>query len=66
MIKNKVGLVLSGGGIKGVAHIGAIKALEENNISPYYISGTSAGAIIGAFIGYVTTRLCGEGDLPIK
>jgi NTE family protein len=52
MIKNKVGLVLSGGGIKGVAHIGAIKALEENNISPYYISGTSAGAIIGAFYAY--------------
>ena len=52
MIKNKIGLVLSGGGIKGVAHIGAIKALEEHGISPYYISGTSAGAIIGAFYAY--------------
>ena len=43
-----VGLVLSGGGIRGVAHIGVIKALEENGIYPTHISGTSAGAIVGA------------------
>ncbi|MDO6492274.1 MAG: patatin-like phospholipase family protein [Cellulophaga sp.] len=43
-----IGLVLSGGGIRGVAHIGAIKALEENNIFPTHISGTSAGAIVGS------------------
>ncbi len=42
------GLVLSGGGIRGVAHIGAIKALEEASIYPTHISGTSAGAIVGA------------------
>ena len=42
-----IGLVLSGGGIRGVAHIGAIKALEEYNIYPTHISGTSAGAIVG-------------------
>ncbi|WP_340158916.1 patatin-like phospholipase family protein, partial [uncultured Maribacter sp.] len=42
------GLVLSGGGIRGVAHIGTIKALEEHNIFPTHISGTSAGAIVGA------------------
>ncbi|WP_036154530.1 patatin-like phospholipase family protein [Maribacter forsetii] len=42
------GLVLSGGGIRGVAHIGVIKALEENGIYPTHISGTSAGAIVGA------------------
>ena len=42
-----IGLVLSGGGIKGVAQIGAIKALEEHNIYPTHISGTSAGAIVG-------------------
>lgn len=42
------GLVLSGGGIRGVAHIGVIKALEEHNIFPTHISGTSAGAIVGA------------------
>ena len=42
------GLVLSGGGIRGVAHIGVIKALEEHNIFPTHISGTSAGAIVGS------------------
>ncbi|QRM90798.1 patatin [Lacinutrix sp. WUR7] len=42
------GLVLSGGGARGAAHIGAIKALEESGIFPTHISGTSAGAIIGA------------------
>ena len=44
----KTGLVLSGGGIRGVAHIGAIKALEEYGIYPTHIAGTSAGAIVGA------------------
>ncbi len=43
-----IGLVLSGGGIKGVAHIGAIKALEEHGIFPTHVAGTSAGAIVGA------------------
>ncbi|TYC10553.1 patatin-like phospholipase family protein [Bizionia gelidisalsuginis] len=42
------GLVLSGGGARGAAHIGAIKALEENSIFPTHIAGTSAGAIVGA------------------
>ncbi len=45
----KVGLVLSGGGAKGIAHIGVIKALEENNIPIDYIVGTSMGAVVGAF-----------------
>jgi NTE family protein len=44
----EVGLVLSGGGAKGFAHIGVIRALEENNIPVSYITGTSMGAIIGA------------------
>jgi len=44
----KVGLVLSGGGASGLAHIGVLKALEENNIPIDYISGTSSGALIGA------------------
>lgn len=50
----KVGLVLSGGGAKGAAHIGVIKALEENDIPIDYITGTSIGAIIGSLyaIGY--------------
>ena len=42
-----VGLVLSGGGAKGMAHIGVIKALEENQIPIDYIGGTSIGAIVG-------------------
>ncbi len=45
----KFGYVLSGGGARGIAHLGVIKALEENDIRPAAISGTSAGAIIGAF-----------------
>ena len=44
----KVGLVLSGGGAKGITHIGLIKALEENNIPIDYITGTSMGAIVGS------------------
>ncbi len=43
-----IGLILSGGGFKGVAHIGAIQAFEEANIIPHYVSGTSAGAIVGS------------------
>ena len=43
----KVGIVLSGGGATGFAHIGVLKALEENNIPIDYITGTSAGALIG-------------------
>lgn len=45
---NKVGLVLSGGGAKGIAHIGVIKALEDNEIPIDYVAGTSAGAIVGS------------------
>ncbi len=44
----KLGLALSGGGVKGFAHAGAIKALEEEGIRPDVIVGTSAGAIVGA------------------
>lgn len=50
----KVGLVLSGGGAKGMTHIGVIRALEENGIPIDYIAGTSMGAIIGSLyaMGY--------------
>lgn len=44
----KIGLVLSGGGAKGIAHVGVIKALEENNIPIDYVTGTSMGAIVGS------------------
>ena len=47
-----IGLVLSGGGMRGVAHIGAIKALEEFGIFVTHISGSSAGAIVGALYAY--------------
>ena len=47
MTAQSVGLVLSGGGAKGLAHIGVIKALEEYRIPIDYIGGTSMGAIIG-------------------
>ena len=42
----KNGLCLAGGGVKGAAHIGAIKALEEENIKFQYIGGTSSGSIV--------------------
>jgi NTE family protein len=44
----RVGLGLSGGGAKGIAHLGVIKALEEYGLKPEIISGVSAGAIVGA------------------
>lgn len=44
----RVGLVLSGGGAKGIAHIGLIQALEENEIPIDYITGTSIGAVVGS------------------
>lgn len=45
----KVGLVLSGGGARGIAHLGVIKALEELGIQINIVSGASFGAIVGAF-----------------
>ena len=50
-----IGLVLSGGGSKGIAHAGAIKFLEEQNIRPTRIAGTSAGAIVGALYAWGKT-----------
>lgn len=46
-VDHNIGLVLSGGGARGIAHIGVLKALSELNIHPTVISGTSAGSIIG-------------------
>jgi len=45
----KLGLALSSGGARGLAHIGVIEVLEENNIKIDYVSGSSMGAIIGAY-----------------
>ncbi len=55
----KVGLVMSGGGARGLAHIGVIKALEENNIPIDYVAGTSMGAIIASLyaMGYTPEEM---------
>jgi len=49
MEKYNLGIVLSGGGARGIAHLGVLKALEEIGVKPDVISGTSAGAIVGSF-----------------
>ncbi len=49
---HKVGIALSGGGTRGIVHIGALKALEENEIYPSIISGTSAGSIVGVMYAH--------------
>ncbi len=55
----KVGLVFSGGGAKGLAHIGVLKALEENHIPIDYIVGTSMGGVVGAMYaaGYTPQQI---------
>lgn len=57
--RKKVGVVLSGGGAKGMAHIGALKVIEEAGIPIDYVVGTSMGSIIGGLyaIGYSTQQL---------
>ena len=49
VLGQKVALVLSGGGAKGLAHVGVLKLLEENDIPIDYIVGTSMGGVIGGF-----------------
>jgi len=48
--KYKIGLAMSGGAARGLAHLGVVKALYENDIKPDIISGTSAGSIAGVFL----------------
>ena len=48
MKNKKISLCLAGGGIKGVAHIGVLKAIEEKNIEIEYIGGTSSGSIVSS------------------
>ncbi len=45
----RVGLVLSGGGAKGIAHIAFLKMMEKTGLEPYALTGTSMGAIVGAY-----------------
>ena len=49
-LKYKLGLALSGGGARGLAHFGVMQAMNEYGIRPDIISGTSAGAIAGAML----------------
>lgn len=55
----KVALVLGGGGAKGFAHVGVIKVLEENGITPTLVVGTSIGSLVGSLYasGYTPTQL---------
>lgn len=57
--RKKIGLVLSGGGAKGFAHIGVLKVLEEAGVKVDYIGGTSMGAVIGGLYasGYNATQI---------
>lgn len=57
--KLKIGLVLSGGGAKGLAHIGVLKTIEEAGIKIDYIGGTSMGAIVGGLYasGYNASQI---------
>ena len=55
----KLGLTLAGGGVKGAAHIGVLKYMEENNIKIDYISGTSSGSIVSSLyaVGYKSDEI---------
>lgn len=59
LFAQSVGLVMSGGGARGLAHIGVIKVLEENNIPIDYVAGTSMGAIVAALysMGYTPDEM---------
>lgn len=65
----RLGLSLAGGGVKGAAHIGVLKAFEERNIKIDYISGTSSGSIVSTLyaVGYkadeiyeIFKKYCGQ------
>jgi NTE family protein len=58
-VRPRIGLVLSGGGAHGIAHIGVLKVMEEAGLRPDYITGVSMGSIIGGMysLGYSTDSL---------
>ena len=47
----RIGLVLSGGGARGIAHVGVLEWFEENRIPVDYVAGTSMGGIVGGMLG---------------
>ena len=51
----KLGLALAGGGVKGAAHIGVIKSLEENGIKVDAVAGTSIGSIVASLYAMGST-----------
>ena len=61
-MSKKLGFALGSGGSRGVAHIGFLKAMEENGIKPDFIAGTSMGSVVGACysIGMTADELLGE------
>ena len=50
--EKKIGIALDGGGVKGLAHIGVLKVLEEKGYEIEYIAGTSVGSLVGGFYAY--------------
>ena len=54
-VSKSIGIVLSGGGSKGIAHAGALQFLTEQGIQPSCIAGTSAGAIVGGLFAFGKT-----------
>lgn len=52
IFNSSVGVALGGGGARGIAHIGVLKALEESNIEISYISGTSIGALVASYYAF--------------
>jgi NTE family protein len=60
MAKHKIGLTMSGGGVRGLAHVGVIRALEERDMEPTVLSGASAGSLVGALYaqGYTPDEIC--------
>ena len=58
------GLVLSGGGARGLAHVGVLRALEEEGIAPDLVVGCSMGAVVGGI--YATGKTTGELDQIVR
>jgi len=59
IVNDKIGIILSGGGVRGVAHLGILQFIKEMGIEPDAVSGASAGALVGAFIaeGYAPKEI---------
>ena len=69
-VERRLGLALSGGGTRGLAHIGVLQALEDSGIRPDYLSGTSIGAFAAALYAFGVTleeiRSVGQGMSPVN